>query len=104
MKPEPKFLPPGDVVTLDIQGLGEQRQKVRAPGVFVLSRRQAAPGNRRKIDRRTLKTPALPGANLYLLLAEALGRQRPRNAIMRAAPESGTRIPAQNSQSTLRTA
>jgi 2-keto-4-pentenoate hydratase/2-oxohepta-3-ene-1,7-dioic acid hydratase in catechol pathway len=28
MKPEPKFLQPGDVVTLGIDGLGEQRQKV----------------------------------------------------------------------------
>jgi 2-keto-4-pentenoate hydratase/2-oxohepta-3-ene-1,7-dioic acid hydratase in catechol pathway len=28
MKPEPKFLKPGDVVTLGITGLGEQRQKV----------------------------------------------------------------------------
>ncbi|HEY1363715.1 MAG TPA: fumarylacetoacetate hydrolase family protein [Xanthobacteraceae bacterium] len=28
MKPEPKFLKPGDVVTLGIDGLGEQRQKV----------------------------------------------------------------------------
>jgi ureidoglycolate lyase len=28
MKPEPKFLRPGDVVTLGIDGLGEQRQKV----------------------------------------------------------------------------
>jgi 2-keto-4-pentenoate hydratase/2-oxohepta-3-ene-1,7-dioic acid hydratase in catechol pathway len=28
MKPEPKFLQPGDVVTLGIEGLGEQRQKV----------------------------------------------------------------------------
>jgi len=30
MKPEPKFLKAGDVVTLGIQGLGEQRQKVVA--------------------------------------------------------------------------
>jgi 2-keto-4-pentenoate hydratase/2-oxohepta-3-ene-1,7-dioic acid hydratase in catechol pathway len=30
MKPEPKFLQAGDVVTLGIQGLGEQRQKVIA--------------------------------------------------------------------------
>jgi 2-keto-4-pentenoate hydratase/2-oxohepta-3-ene-1,7-dioic acid hydratase in catechol pathway len=30
MKPEPKFLKPGDVVTLGISGLGEQRQKVVA--------------------------------------------------------------------------
>jgi 2-keto-4-pentenoate hydratase/2-oxohepta-3-ene-1,7-dioic acid hydratase in catechol pathway len=30
MKPEPKFLKPGDVVTLGIKGLGEQRQKVVA--------------------------------------------------------------------------
>jgi 2-keto-4-pentenoate hydratase/2-oxohepta-3-ene-1,7-dioic acid hydratase in catechol pathway len=30
MKPEPKFLKPGDIVTLGIQGLGEQRQKVVA--------------------------------------------------------------------------
>jgi len=30
MKPEPKFLKPGDVVTLGIDGLGEQRQKVVA--------------------------------------------------------------------------
>jgi 2-keto-4-pentenoate hydratase/2-oxohepta-3-ene-1,7-dioic acid hydratase in catechol pathway len=29
MKP-PKFLQPGDVVTLGIQGLGEQKQKVVA--------------------------------------------------------------------------
>ncbi len=28
MKPEPKFLKPGDVVTCGIEGLGEQRQKV----------------------------------------------------------------------------
>jgi 2-keto-4-pentenoate hydratase/2-oxohepta-3-ene-1,7-dioic acid hydratase in catechol pathway len=28
MKPEPKFLKPGDVVTLGIDGIGEQRQKV----------------------------------------------------------------------------
>jgi 2-keto-4-pentenoate hydratase/2-oxohepta-3-ene-1,7-dioic acid hydratase in catechol pathway len=28
MKPEPKFLQPGDVVTMGIEGLGEQRQKV----------------------------------------------------------------------------
>lgn len=28
MKPEPKFLKPGDIVTLGINGLGEQRQKV----------------------------------------------------------------------------
>jgi 2-keto-4-pentenoate hydratase/2-oxohepta-3-ene-1,7-dioic acid hydratase in catechol pathway len=28
MKPEPKFLQPGDVVTLGIDGLGEQRQRV----------------------------------------------------------------------------
>src|SRR5262249_15819405 len=28
MKPEPKFLKAGDVVTLGIDGLGEQRQKV----------------------------------------------------------------------------
>ena len=28
MKPEPKFLKPGDVVTLGVEGLGEQRQKV----------------------------------------------------------------------------
>ena len=31
MKPEPKFLRAGDVVTLGIEGLGEQRQKVVAP-------------------------------------------------------------------------
>jgi len=31
MKPEPKFLKAGDVVTLGIEGLGEQRQKVVAP-------------------------------------------------------------------------
>jgi 2-keto-4-pentenoate hydratase/2-oxohepta-3-ene-1,7-dioic acid hydratase in catechol pathway len=30
MKPTPKFLKPGDVVTLGIQGLGEQRQKIVA--------------------------------------------------------------------------
>jgi 2-keto-4-pentenoate hydratase/2-oxohepta-3-ene-1,7-dioic acid hydratase in catechol pathway len=30
MKPEPKFLKPGDVVTLGIEGLGEQRQRVVA--------------------------------------------------------------------------
>ena len=30
MKPTPKFLKPGDVVTLGIKGLGEQRQKVVA--------------------------------------------------------------------------
>ena len=30
MKPTPKFLKPGDVVTLGIEGLGEQRQKVVA--------------------------------------------------------------------------
>jgi 2,4-diketo-3-deoxy-L-fuconate hydrolase len=30
MKPEPKFLKPGDVVTLGIEKLGEQRQKVVA--------------------------------------------------------------------------
>jgi 2,4-diketo-3-deoxy-L-fuconate hydrolase len=30
MKPEPVFLKPGDVVTLGIKGLGEQRQKVVA--------------------------------------------------------------------------
>ena len=28
MKPQPKFLEPGDVVTLGIDKLGEQRQKV----------------------------------------------------------------------------
>ena len=28
IKPEPKFLKPGDIVTLGVQGLGEQRQKV----------------------------------------------------------------------------
>ena len=28
MKPEPKFLKAGDIVTLGITGLGEQRQKV----------------------------------------------------------------------------
>jgi 2-keto-4-pentenoate hydratase/2-oxohepta-3-ene-1,7-dioic acid hydratase in catechol pathway len=32
MKPNPVFLKPGDVVTLGIQGLGEQRQKVVAYG------------------------------------------------------------------------
>jgi 2-keto-4-pentenoate hydratase/2-oxohepta-3-ene-1,7-dioic acid hydratase in catechol pathway len=33
MKPNPVFLKPGDVVTLGIRGLGEQRQKVVAyPG------------------------------------------------------------------------
>jgi 2-keto-4-pentenoate hydratase/2-oxohepta-3-ene-1,7-dioic acid hydratase in catechol pathway len=31
MKPEPKFLKAGDVVTLGINGLGEQRQKVVGP-------------------------------------------------------------------------
>jgi 2-keto-4-pentenoate hydratase/2-oxohepta-3-ene-1,7-dioic acid hydratase in catechol pathway len=31
IKPTPKFLKPGDVVTLGIQGLGEQRQKIVAP-------------------------------------------------------------------------
>jgi 2-keto-4-pentenoate hydratase/2-oxohepta-3-ene-1,7-dioic acid hydratase in catechol pathway len=30
MKPEPKWLKPGEVVTLGIEGLGEQRQKVVA--------------------------------------------------------------------------
>ncbi len=30
MKPEPKYLKAGDVVTLGIQGLGEQQQKVVA--------------------------------------------------------------------------
>ena len=30
MKPEPQYLRPGDVVTLGLQGLGEQRQKVVA--------------------------------------------------------------------------
>ncbi|MBV9558689.1 MAG: fumarylacetoacetate hydrolase family protein, partial [Pseudolabrys sp.] len=30
MKPEPKYLKPGDIVTLGIQGLGEQRQKIIA--------------------------------------------------------------------------
>jgi 2-keto-4-pentenoate hydratase/2-oxohepta-3-ene-1,7-dioic acid hydratase in catechol pathway len=30
MKPEPKFLKPGDVVTLGIKGLGEQKQKIVA--------------------------------------------------------------------------
>ena len=30
MKPEPQFLKPGDVVTLGIKGLGEQRQEVVA--------------------------------------------------------------------------
>jgi 2,4-diketo-3-deoxy-L-fuconate hydrolase len=30
MKPEPVFLKPGDVVTLGIEKLGEQRQKVVA--------------------------------------------------------------------------
>ncbi|MEJ2377463.1 MAG: fumarylacetoacetate hydrolase family protein, partial [Pseudolabrys sp.] len=30
MKPEPQFLQPGDVVTLGIEGLGEQKQKVVA--------------------------------------------------------------------------
>ena len=28
MKPEPKFLKAGDVVTLGVDGLGEQRQKI----------------------------------------------------------------------------
>jgi 2-keto-4-pentenoate hydratase/2-oxohepta-3-ene-1,7-dioic acid hydratase in catechol pathway len=28
MKPEPKFLNAGDIVTLGIDGLGQQRQKV----------------------------------------------------------------------------
>ncbi|TMG82662.1 MAG: 2-hydroxyhepta-2,4-diene-1,7-dioate isomerase, partial [Betaproteobacteria bacterium] len=28
MKPTPQFLKPGDVVTLGIQGLGEQKQRV----------------------------------------------------------------------------
>jgi 2-keto-4-pentenoate hydratase/2-oxohepta-3-ene-1,7-dioic acid hydratase in catechol pathway len=28
MKPEPKFLKPGDVMTLGITGLGQQTQKV----------------------------------------------------------------------------
>ena len=28
MNPEPEFLKPGDVVTLGIESLGEQRQKV----------------------------------------------------------------------------
>ena len=28
MKPAPKFLKAGDVVTLGIEGLGEQRQKI----------------------------------------------------------------------------
>ena len=31
MKPAPKFLKPGDVVTLGIEGLGEQRQKIVPP-------------------------------------------------------------------------
>jgi 2-keto-4-pentenoate hydratase/2-oxohepta-3-ene-1,7-dioic acid hydratase in catechol pathway len=31
MKPESKFLQPGDVMTLGIQGLGEQRLKVLSP-------------------------------------------------------------------------
>jgi 2-keto-4-pentenoate hydratase/2-oxohepta-3-ene-1,7-dioic acid hydratase in catechol pathway len=31
MKPTPVFLKPGDVVTLGIEKLGEQRQKVVAP-------------------------------------------------------------------------
>ena len=31
MKPSPVFLKPGDVVTLGIEKLGEQRQKVVAP-------------------------------------------------------------------------
>ena len=31
MKPEPKFLKAGDVVTLGINGLGEQRQKIVSP-------------------------------------------------------------------------
>jgi 2-keto-4-pentenoate hydratase/2-oxohepta-3-ene-1,7-dioic acid hydratase in catechol pathway len=30
MKPTPKFLQPGDVVTLGIDGLGEQKQKIVA--------------------------------------------------------------------------
>jgi ureidoglycolate lyase len=30
VKPEPRWLKPGDVVTLGIQGLGEQRQRVVA--------------------------------------------------------------------------
>jgi 2-keto-4-pentenoate hydratase/2-oxohepta-3-ene-1,7-dioic acid hydratase in catechol pathway len=30
MKPEPKWLKPGDIVTLGIEGLGEQRQRVVA--------------------------------------------------------------------------
>jgi 2-keto-4-pentenoate hydratase/2-oxohepta-3-ene-1,7-dioic acid hydratase in catechol pathway len=30
MKPNPVFLKPGDVMTLGIRGLGEQRQKVIA--------------------------------------------------------------------------
>ena len=30
VKPEPVFLKPGDVLTLGIQGLGEQKQKVVA--------------------------------------------------------------------------
>jgi 2-keto-4-pentenoate hydratase/2-oxohepta-3-ene-1,7-dioic acid hydratase in catechol pathway len=32
MKPEPKFLKVGDVVTLGIEGLGEQRQRVALAG------------------------------------------------------------------------
>ena len=33
MKPNPRWLKPGDVVTLGIDGLGEQRQKIVAwPG------------------------------------------------------------------------
>jgi 2-keto-4-pentenoate hydratase/2-oxohepta-3-ene-1,7-dioic acid hydratase in catechol pathway len=31
IKPEPKWLHPGDVVTLGIEGLGEQKQKILAP-------------------------------------------------------------------------
>jgi 2-keto-4-pentenoate hydratase/2-oxohepta-3-ene-1,7-dioic acid hydratase in catechol pathway len=31
MKPSPKFLKAGDVVTLGIEKLGEQRQKIVAP-------------------------------------------------------------------------
>ena len=30
MKPEPVYLKPGDVMTLGIEGLGEQRQEVVA--------------------------------------------------------------------------
>ena len=49
MKPEPKFLKAGDVVTLGIDGLGEQRQKVvkfKADGLVLLAIKREAETSR----------------------------------------------------------